>query len=526
MAFAPLDVWARLLARIRVPAGYLPRLAFALFCSALATVLTLPERLVLAVWRPWVRARPSAVVVVLGYYRSGTTHLHYLLSCDPALRTPRWCETLAPQGYALSWVFLRIFMIPFVSARRPQDDVAIGPDWPAEDDFAINNWVLASSLPGRFVAPSQYAWFSRFHDLRGLSPRERSRWAWAQRAFVWKVGSLARGRAVLLKTPSHTARVAALRELLGPAVRFIHISRDPAAVIRSNVAMAERLRVYGLEDPAGGEEVRERIVREYLDTEEAYDRDRGGLPPGVCAEIRYEDLTADPLGELQRVYAELGLAWSADFEARARNYLAGVRGYRAANQRDVDAARAATALADERSEAGRIRALARRFGHDRPAIPPRALDAPAGAASRRPLAGLITPMAGVLIWAAWLALSYGLRDRSDWLVWPAGVLVGWAAIRWARAGSARLGIWAGLITVLIYAAAAVPVTFLSDYAHRPEYAGWWRGDRAWPDWEWYHILKGARAGVLSTANIFWLFMGIVTAYRFASRPHLNPPGRG
>ncbi|MCC6677143.1 MAG: sulfotransferase [Phycisphaerales bacterium] len=530
MAFAPLDVWLRLLVRARIGPRYWPRLAFALVSSSLATLLTLPERVVLGVWRPWRRARPGNVVVVLGYYRTGTTHLHYLLSCDPRLRTPAWCETLAPQGYVLSWSFLRVFMIPFVSARRPQDDVAIGPDWPAEDDFALNNWALASSLPGRFVVPSRHVWFARFHDLKGLSESERARWGEAQRAFIWKISSLARGRGVLLKTPSHTARVGALRELLGPGVKFVHISREPAAVIRSNVSMAARLGVYNLEDPPEGEEVRRRIVGEYLATERAYERDVAALPAGSCVEVRYEDLIADPMGQLRRIYDGLGLEWSGEFETRARAYLAGVRGYRAANQRDAEAARATGTGAAEGEEARQIRELAARFGHDRPVEPSAPeLGAPSAgrAGAARPIAGVVLSavmllMVGVL----WLGQAWVMRDRHDWLVWPAGVLIGWSAIRAARVGSVGLGVWAAMLTLALYGAVAIPGTFLSDYGHRPEYAGWWRGDRAWATWEWYHIKKAAKVGALSVANVFWLFMGVVTAYRFASRRHLNPPGRG
>jgi hypothetical protein len=46
------------------------------------------------------------------------------------------------------------------------------------------------------------------------------------------------------------------------------------------------------------------------------------------------------------------------------------------------------------------------------------------------------------------------------------------------------------------------------------------------DWEWYHILKASRVGSLAWNNLFYLFMGAVTAYRFASRPSTHPPGRG
>src|SRR4051812_11139807 len=87
MAFAPLDAWVRLLARHGAAPRYWLRIAFGLFTSCIGTVLTLPERVVLA---PVLRARAArngarlehgpGVVVILGYFRSGTTHLHYLMS--------------------------------------------------------------------------------------------------------------------------------------------------------------------------------------------------------------------------------------------------------------------------------------------------------------------------------------------------------------------------------------------------------------------------------------------------------------
>jgi omega-hydroxy-beta-dihydromenaquinone-9 sulfotransferase len=496
MAFAPLDAWLRLLLapptwiRLR----YWPRLAAGLFTSSLGTALTLPERLLLAPLLWWQARRTGArldhepgVVVITGYYRSGTTHLHYLLSCDPQFRTPRWCEALAPQGFWLSWAFLRIFLIPFVSARRPQDDVAIGPEWPAEDDFALCNWAAASSLPGRFILPRRHAHYARYHALEGLTPREHWRWRRTQWAFCWKLARLAGRRAILLKTPSHTARVSELVDLFGAGhVKFIHITRDAHAVIRSNINMHQRLHVYNLQDPPDAQDIEARIIDEYQQTEELYDQQTRALPPHCAAEIRYHDLVSDPLGELRRVYAQLGLAWTPAFESRARAYLDSVRDYRAATP---TAHQPAPALAAPHVQQRMRRAIA--------------------------LAAILA----LVIGAAWILQAYFTDKRQDWVVWPAGILLGLAMIRTARIGSVRLGLIAAAMTVLLYALVAVPATFVSDYFQRPYYRG-----LPISQWEWYHILKSARVGALARNNFFWIFMGAVTAYRFASRKHVNPPG--
>jgi omega-hydroxy-beta-dihydromenaquinone-9 sulfotransferase len=500
MAFAPLDVWARLLFRpyAFIPPRYWLRMAFGIFTSAIGTAITLPERLVLGPWLWWKAQRSGmrlehepGALIILGYYRSGTTHLHYLLSCDPQMRTPRWCEALAPQGFFLSWAFLRIFMIPFVSAKRPQDDVAIGPEWPAEDDFAVCNAAVASSLPGRFVLPRNYEFYSRFHSLEGLGGRDRRRWRFAQWAFCWKLAVLAPRRRILLKTPSHTARVRELEDLFGAErVRFIHIRRDDDAVIRSNISMHSRLHVYNLQDPPSEQEVQRRIIEEYASTQALYAEQAAELAPGRLAEIRYEDLVADPLGQARRAYEQLGLSWTPEFEARATAYLDSVRDYRAATPA--------------------------------PGAAPSAPARPVLATRERPRMALALAALAALALAlgsVWVGQAYMLRTRNDWAIWPIGIVLGLATIRVARAGSTRLGIMAAVATILVYAAAAIPATFLSDYFQRPYYRG-----LAMKDWEWYHILKSARVGAMAKNNMFWLFMGAVTAYRFASRRNLRPPG--
>jgi hypothetical protein len=544
MAFAPLDVWARILFTppAWVPPRYWLRLAFALFTSTLGTVGSLPERLILGIILR-IGARRSGtrlnhkpgIVVILGYFRSGTTHLHYLLSCDPHFRTPAWSETLAPQGFRFSWAFLRLFMIPWISSKRPQDDMAIGPSWPAEDDFALNNWAAASSLPWRFVVPRHHDHYSRFHSLEGLTRRELARWRFHQYAFCWKLSRMAGRRVILLKSPSHIARVGALLDLFGPEnVKFIHISRDPEAVIKSNVAMFGRMSVFGIQDPAPPEEARPLIGAEYIHSEEYYLRDLPAIPRGHITELRYEDLIADPIGQIKRIYCDLGLTYSPEFEDHALTYLNSVRDYRAANSRSRSEesrenaqgskkSPVATASSDPTSAA--LRQIASRFRHDHPPIrsvplPP----APRGDPQLREHRGLLVAIATALITAAlWLTQGYFLHDRHNWLVWPVGAAIGILTLRAARVGTNRLGLIAALLTIIVFAGIAVPMSFLEDYIHRPYYH---RDGHLIPmrEWEWYHILKQSRVGLLAQHNLFWAFMGAGTAYRFASRKHVHPPG--
>lgn len=521
MSVAPLDVWARMLflPPVWVPVRYWARLALNLVVSALMTAVTLPERVLL--WPVlalvgWLRRdrleRGPGAVVVLGYYRSGTTHLQNLLACDRRLVTPRWAQTLVPHVGPIGWSAFRVFLVACLGTRRPQDDMAFGPEWPGEDDFALNNWVLASSLPGRFVVPGRHGHYSRFHSLEGLSARERRRWRHAQWAFLWKLTWLARGRRLMLKSPSHTARVRVLLEMFGSSperpgrVKFVHVSRAPGAVVRSNVSMGLRMAAYGVQESPSEAEIERRVVEEYGATERKFLDEARAIPAGDLAMMRYEDLVADPVGELRRVYSELGLGWDAEVESRVVWYLDSVREYKVASVK--------RGLA-ERPPPAALEWIVPAFGHDRPA---RATVAPGAVGvsdedlrRRRRRAYPIAVVTSVLAGAAWLGVAMAAGNRIDWGVWLVGGAVGYAAIRTAGVGTVRLGVWSAAWMLLVWVGVAFAATRLIYYKTNV-------GPTAWEMWD------ATRKELTSLSTLVWVVLGVLSAFRFASRRHGAVPG--
>jgi omega-hydroxy-beta-dihydromenaquinone-9 sulfotransferase len=455
MGFAPLDVWFRLLViqRTVIPPRFWFRLAFALLLSLFVTIATLPERLL--TWL-WMRLRkPSkplpGPVIILGYYRSGTTLLQYLLSRDPNIYALDWAQAFLPQGFCLTWALLRWFILPFLPRTRPQDNMAFGPLVPAEDDFALNNWALASTLPGRIIVPQAHAVFDRFHDLKELTPSERRRWNDYQQALLRKVALQAGQRRVLLKTPAHTARIPALLELYKDTtgVKFLYITRHPHSVFRSNVSMLQQLTATcGLQLPLEREELEDYLLREYVATEEEYQRTRSLIPAGQLVEIRLQDLQADPLGTLRRAYDQLGLTYTADFEQQVIAYLNANRDYK------PNAHPAWTAEQKERILPG-LEPLVKMGRHEGP--PPAKVDLPPtepGLRRRQIVGGLVLGSVVALLAALlWLLLTAWVGGYSFGVVWPCGVAIGVGVLRGAACrGSLALGLYAVLLTVVLFLA--------------------------------------------------------------------------
>jgi hypothetical protein len=515
MTLAPLDVWVRLLTRrgARVGLVHVPWVTAGLFVSALSTVITLPERFGVWAYRKARRLEPErfdhppGTIVVVGYFRSGTTHLHYLLSCDPRTVTPRWHQALVPQGFRLSWMVGRWAIIPFLPNRRPQDDMSFGSSWPAEDEFAICNWTLASAMISKFVMPSLHADLGRYHALEGLTDAERSRWRRAMTGFAWKVTRGARGRVLLLKSPGHTARVRELWRLFGGNVRFVHVSREPLDVIESNLRLHDRLRSQLLQKGLDRDELRRRIVEEYEHTERKFLAEIAELPAGRVARVRYQDIASDPMGELRRIYDELGLEWTNALAQRASAYLQSVRDYRAASD-----GRSSPADERERQVCDQLRHL---FGHDQPPVPTAPLPAINESRSPRWKGYAAALVSAILAYAGWLGLIALIKSRADAVVWIVGLVIGGASVHAAHVGSVRLGWWCVVLTLLVLIGIQLPATLIVfDYA--PGHPPWSR--------EWtYHNVKGSLQGIASISTIIYTLIGCLGAFRMATRTHLRPP---
>lgn len=266
-------------------------------------------------------------IFVLGHWRTGTTLLHDLLSCDPRFGFPTTYECYFPSHFLLTGRFAKYWFDLALPNKRPMDNMMVGADLPQEDEFALCNLGLRSpyltmALPRLGPLDADYL------DLRGLSDADRRDWA---RTFLWflKRVNLAQRRRLVLKSPPHTARVRMLIELF-PDARFIHIARHPHAVYPSTMKLWKALNsVQGLQNPADDEAWLEEFVLENFERLHAcYREDRDLIPKGQRAEIRYEDLVDDPKAVLASLYRQLGLGDFSETEPAVEAYLRRTRDYK------------------------------------------------------------------------------------------------------------------------------------------------------------------------------------------------------
>lgn len=263
---------------------------------------------------------------ILGHWRSGTTLLHNLLSQDPRLAAPTHYQCAFPHHFVFSQPNGLKLAQPLTPATRPMDNMALSMETPQEDEFAL------AALCG--VSPYLAVLFPRTPqesisalDLASLSPKERRRW---EQALSYFLKALATGKGAakraLLKSPTHTARVAGILHLM-PHAKFVHIVRDPYAVFLSSRGLWQRGMIHSHLQTPDPEVVDEYILSTYMEMFRLYMRDRQLIPRGSLCEIRFEGLTRDPLGCLCEVYEQLGLHDFDRMQPRLTDYLATIEGY-------------------------------------------------------------------------------------------------------------------------------------------------------------------------------------------------------
>jgi omega-hydroxy-beta-dihydromenaquinone-9 sulfotransferase len=295
----PLDRWRKLRAENEVDAGYRHRAAFITLVSVQNSYLRRREERLFAAEVAKTRIEEPPVFL-LGHWRSGTTLLHNLLACDAEqFAAPNGIQVTCPFTFLSTETALRRRFAHRIPATRPMDNVPISLDAPQEDEFAMCAASLRSPFLGMVMFPRRAEHYDRYLSFRDAPPAEVDEW---KSTFVWflRKVTLKHRRPLLLKSPAHTARIRLLLELF-PGARFIHIHRDPYATFRSTQHLLRRLwPIHALQAPPA--DVDAQILARYTRLHDAYFADRMLIPEGQFAEVGFDDLVKDPVGQVRGLY--------------------------------------------------------------------------------------------------------------------------------------------------------------------------------------------------------------------------------
>lgn len=268
----------------------------------------------------------SPPIFILGHWRSGTTLLHELMMTDPRFACPNTYQCFAPWHFVISEAMMVRFGGFLLPKKRPMDNMAAGWTLPQEDEFALMN-LGAPSPYLRIAFPKTEDPSLEYLTLAGLSDQQRSRWRdkllWFMRALTFHHN----GKRLVLKSPTHTGRVAELARMF-PQAKFIHLTRDPRKLFLSTLRLWKSLEDVQALQRSRDESYMRDYVSECLTRMYAqFESDREQVDSQHLVDLRYEDLVASPLETLRSLYQQLDLGDFSEVEPHLRKRLEHHREY-------------------------------------------------------------------------------------------------------------------------------------------------------------------------------------------------------
>ena len=243
-------------------------------------------------------------IIICGLPRTGTTHLHNLMSADPALRSLPYWESLEP-------VLAEAEVGQTPDPRRARTEQALWlvdtvmPYFKRMHEMTVDHvheeiQLLAidfSTMLFETIAPMP-TWRDYY-----LSHDQRSSYGYMRRilqVMQWERG----GSRWVLKSPQHLEQFPALYDTF-PDATFVVTHRDPVSVTASMTTMLaysarmarEQVDVAGLGEYWADR--LERMLRACVDQ-------RDGLPAEQAIDVRFDDFMADDVAMVERIYELAG----------------------------------------------------------------------------------------------------------------------------------------------------------------------------------------------------------------------------
>lgn len=268
-----------------------------------------------------VEQRIEAPVFIIGLPRTGTTHLHNLISEDPANRAPLTWEVMYPAagrsaaeiararartGTRLDWADR---LAPEFMRIHP-----IAPDLPQECIAITAQVFMSIQFHTTHDVPSYQDWFEAAPQTLGFDFHHRF-----LQHLQAKDAAGASSRWVL-KAPGHLFALEGLLERY-PDARIVHTHRDPLRVMASMASHATVLR-RAFSDRADPRRIAADWADRWARALEKFLAVRDRAPREQFLDVSFDAIEKDPLGTVERVYDFLRWPFTSDARDAMSRFLA------------------------------------------------------------------------------------------------------------------------------------------------------------------------------------------------------------
>ncbi len=326
LGFTSVGIWTKLLLRNKCEAKYIFRIirlfiiGLITFCGN--TIESIRYKRLIA--NHSIKKDP---IFIIGHWRTGTTHLHNLMSMDPEFAFSSLFQTIFPKSF-ISLANFKSVIAESMPETRPIDNMLMNVDLPQEEEFAIARLVPCSFYHSFAFSDNAELFFKKYVLLEDISEKELTELKKAYLFFVKKVSYVSEGKQLILKNPVNTARIKFLLSIF-PKAKFVHIYRNPYDILESTKNMRRKLSEHAkVYSGPNQNEITEMVLRQYVEMMQSYFEQKDAIPEGSLAEVRYENLVQQPEKEIEQIYRKLNIVFSDTAGKNIKEYLISQKNYK------------------------------------------------------------------------------------------------------------------------------------------------------------------------------------------------------
>ena len=250
-------------------------------------------------------------VFILGHWRSGTTFMHNVFSCDKHFGYNTTYQTVFPHLMMWGQPFFKKNMSWLMPDKRPTDNMELAVDLPQEEEFALTNMMPYTYYNFWFLPKHTQEYADKYLLFEDITDAElkvfEETFTKLIKISLWNTN----GTQFLSKNPPHTGRVKELVKMF-PNAKFIYLMRNPYTVFESTRSFftntIKPLQLHKLYHK--------------------YEADKHFIPEGNLVEVRFEDYEKNAFDLTQEIYQKLSLPGFEEARPAIEAYVNKKKGYK------------------------------------------------------------------------------------------------------------------------------------------------------------------------------------------------------
>ncbi len=274
----------------------------------------------------------SSPIFIIGHWRSGTTHLHNILSKDSRMAFITTYQSVFPDtlfnkmGRFLFKGFTRL-LIP---STREGDNVRLAASFPQEEEFALGSKTAISFYYFWMFPKKTRNYYENFIRFNKIEKKQLEAWKSDYKLLIKKALKNTGKKIFLSKNPPNTGRVQLLLEMF-PNAKFIHIHRNPIEVFLSTQKFFTKMLPHLQFQSIDKKDIDQMIISLYKNLMQDYFEQKKHIPSDQLFEISFQQLEEKPMLILEELYQNLDIQGFKQERPNFEKYLKSVSQYKKNN---------------------------------------------------------------------------------------------------------------------------------------------------------------------------------------------------